>query len=744
MKTQIILSILVLLSFSAYAQDQRLQLPEKESSLNVSGGYISSDRTVFVEKRGTKVDTLLRNVDGAGQWSVVRLLPAGISKQCHYFNADYSECTVWRKVNYHTLSIDVVGETSTKSYELNLPSSFRCVSSDSTTTKSEVFVNSDRSCAIVCGMVYIAPRTFRAYLMVSPEQHRVMAMVVDSTVDTQTQLWDAVFDPNTACLFLAYTTGVAASNISFIKSLNVESGSSRRIDISERDTRCVVFDHSTPSNEVHAICISSKTLRHIRFMTSNFYESEQNTLTLEQELMSWNNFSVHFNPGIRSVVVCSQQSDVRLLDQNFAIINVTTAKVQLSTTTQKVLVLDEEKTCPYLAYVCDRQITIVDQSYYKQTISIGELMYDPSNNIIGLLSIPSGTGDSLLVWTRDGRFAMFDPKNKLCKYVQYVTSVTSIPSVSDDGRYFANNSARAKSWSNFKESFAAGNFCLFGLQSKQVYTISVGRINKCELGADGRVTRIRECNASKLALDHSENTIAYLNESNDVVLCHTQSLDAFSYTIHPVYTVLSMAFSPNSDLLAILSLNGVMELWDYRTNRLVSTFYVDRALSFCFSHDGKSVYIGSEDGRIWKYDCMLRYVRMISQSSFGNILKMCMSTDDQRLYCANTKSEIGIWNLSELPVVTGVDWQVQHVEGAIILGPNPVYGASESVNLRAIELDASDRLDVVNSQGLVLAEYTIPESGIVTLNVENYASGFYCVRLRGHNKFITRSFVVAH
>jgi len=123
--------------------------------------------------------------------------------------------------------------------------------------------------------------------------------------------------------------------------------------------------------------------------------------------------------------------------------------------------------------------------------------------------------------------------------------------------------------------------------------------------------------------------------------------------------VLSIAFSPDGQILASASADNNVRLWDVAGRKPLGaplTGHTDIVISVAFSPDGKTLASGSADKTIRLWDVASRQSKMLTGHS-GNVLTLAFSPDGQMLASGSADKTIRLWNLaSHVPlgaVLTG-------------------------------------------------------------------------------------------
>jgi WD40 repeat protein len=137
-----------------------------------------------------------------------------------------------------------------------------------------------------------------------------------------------------------------------------------------------------------------------------------------------------------------------------------------------------------------------------------------------------------------------------------------------------------------------------------------------------------------------------------------------SLRLQPPSETISIALSPNGQLLAAGAANGTVRLWDSRTGKLVRTLrgHGDEVLSVAFSPDGKELLSGSRDGD----------ARILNLSDGAATV---LRGHGGPVFDANFSSD-GQWIVTAGPITAGI-WPAATGRLAFLLhGPGPVIRAA--------------------------------------------------------------------
>ncbi len=139
---------------------------------------------------------------------------------------------------------------------------------------------------------------------------------------------------------------------------------------------------------------------------------------------------------------------------------------------------------------------------------------------------------------------------------------------------------------------------------------------------------------------------------------------AGSLRLHAPSETISIALSPNGQLLAAGAADGTVRLWNSRNGKLVRTLrgHHEEVLSVAFSPDGKELLSGSRDGdaRIWN---LSDGVATVLRGHGGPVFDANFSSDGQ-------------WIVTAGPITAGI-WPAATGRLAFLLhGPRPVIRAA--------------------------------------------------------------------
>jgi WD40 repeat protein/transcriptional regulator with XRE-family HTH domain len=113
-------------------------------------------------------------------------------------------------------------------------------------------------------------------------------------------------------------------------------------------------------------------------------------------------------------------------------------------------------------------------------------------------------------------------------------------------------------------------------------------------------------------------------------------------------SILSVAFSSDSELLAAGTANGAIHLWQVKSGETFFTYkgHKDWVRSIAFSPDGKIIASGSEDETIRLWDVNTGSCIKVLQGHIGLIFTVAFSPDGKFLASGGDNGEVLLWEIS--------------------------------------------------------------------------------------------------
>jgi WD40 repeat protein/energy-coupling factor transporter ATP-binding protein EcfA2 len=108
----------------------------------------------------------------------------------------------------------------------------------------------------------------------------------------------------------------------------------------------------------------------------------------------------------------------------------------------------------------------------------------------------------------------------------------------------------------------------------------------------------------------------------------------------------SVAFSPNGQILAIAGDDGIVQLWDVASGKVIHGFrgHTNRVRCVAFSRDGRRLASASDDHTVRLWDTVKRKETYRFHSKIGQVRAIAFNPDGQTIACAGTKGIICLWN----------------------------------------------------------------------------------------------------
>jgi len=186
--------------------------------------------------------------------------------------------------------------------------------------------------------------------------------------------------------------------------------------------------------------------------------------------------------------------------------------------------------------------------------------------------------------------------------------------------------------------------------------------------------------------------------------------------------IVSLAFSPDGQLLASGSLNGTVRLWDWRTGQLVRTLsgHSDIVTSLSFTPDGQTLASSSGDDtiRFWNVNSGVQeYIIEAEQA----VMKIAFSPDGAHLVATGANRRVSLW-----------DWREEEEP----IRTTDVYSRS----IQSLAFSPNGELlafspDMQSPGGPVPEGDRTEYNSIHLLNAEDFS--LIGEPLRGHNDYIT-------
>ncbi len=113
--------------------------------------------------------------------------------------------------------------------------------------------------------------------------------------------------------------------------------------------------------------------------------------------------------------------------------------------------------------------------------------------------------------------------------------------------------------------------------------------------------------------------------------------------------VRALAFSPDGELLATLSVEGTIKLWNVHRAKLVAALPEGGApcLSLAFAPDNRTLAAGNRDGELVLWDAITTRRQSARKGHAGPVLSLAWSPDGKRLASAGEDGYFRLWDLAD-------------------------------------------------------------------------------------------------
>jgi len=148
--------------------------------------------------------------------------------------------------------------------------------------------------------------------------------------------------------------------------------------------------------------------------------------------------------------------------------------------------------------------------------------------------------------------------------------------------------------------------------------------------------------------------------------------------------VTSVAFHPQGDLVAVLSRESSVRLWNYKNNKVVHSWAIPghwQDSRVVFSHDGSLVIAGSGDNSVYIWDVATKNRIHLEGDYGGPIRDVAIDVKSKWVAAggANERSDVRIWDLETKKLIHGLSGHGATVY-ALALAPSGRVLASGSID----------------------------------------------------------------
>ncbi len=197
-------------------------------------------------------------------------------------------------------------------------------------------------------------------------------------------------------------------------------------------------------------------------------------------------------------------------------------------------------------------------------------------------------------------------------------------------------------------------------------------------------------------------------------------------------SVLALAFSPNGNLLATGSTNGVVNIWDIASDKIVASLngHTDWIRAVEFSHDGNLLVSCGDDQTLRIWDVNEQTCIKIIHAHVGRIWASGFSFDDGKLVSAGDDHQIKIWDVESGEHIKTLEGHIESIS-SISFAPDGQYLASggEDKMILVWEIDRNHKPQVcIQNDASIRSIRFSPDGGILAVCDDNSSIQLWDIR----------------
>lgn len=194
----------------------------------------------------------------------------------------------------------------------------------------------------------------------------------------------------------------------------------------------------------------------------------------------------------------------------------------------------------------------------------------------------------------------------------------------------------------------ATNIAAFGCQRKSVYLLNFAKDNHL-LQISGKSSSHLDLDVYCIAFNQDEKILGIAEDDKIVIwdVPAQKEIDKLILSPQQKYTIYTLAFNKNPNLLITGGSSGNLHLWDIPTKKIIMklTGHKDDIFSVCFSPDGKLLASGGKDKvlKIWDVQSGVEIASL--QKHLGAIATIVFSVDGNLIATGSNDRFVYIWDV---------------------------------------------------------------------------------------------------